>query len=68
LSSTDEQHVIVLQFNKLRATTLRQPDEVTALLQLVDNLATRLLSPTDLLQVVPTTCYRSAIQQFANKL
>jgi hypothetical protein len=27
-------------------------------------LATRLLSSTDLLQVVPTTCYRSAIQQY----
>jgi hypothetical protein len=26
-------------------------------------LATRLLSSTDLLQVVPTTCYRPAIQQ-----
>ena len=31
-------------------------------------LATRLLSSTDLLQVVPTTCYRPAIQQFVNKL
>jgi hypothetical protein len=30
--------------------------------------ATRLLSSTDLLQVVPTTCYRPAIQQFVNKL
>jgi hypothetical protein len=27
-----------------------------------------LLSSTDLLQVVPTTCYRPAIQQFVNKL
>jgi hypothetical protein len=31
-------------------------------------LATRLLSSTDLLHVVPTTCYRPAIQQFVNKL
>jgi hypothetical protein len=31
-------------------------------------LATRLLSSTNLLQVVPTTCYRPAIQQFVNKL
>jgi hypothetical protein len=30
--------------------------------------AKRLLSSTDLLQVVPTTCYRPAIQQFVNKL
>jgi hypothetical protein len=29
---------------------------------------TRLLSSTDLLQVVPTTCYRTAIQQLLNKL
>jgi hypothetical protein len=28
----------------------------------------RLLSTTDLLQVVPTTCYRPATQQFVNKL
>jgi hypothetical protein len=26
------------------------------------------LGSTDLLQVVPTTCYRPAIQQFVNKL
>jgi hypothetical protein len=26
------------------------------------------LSSTDLLQVLPTTCYRPAIQQFVNKL
>jgi hypothetical protein len=31
-------------------------------------LAKRLLSSTDLLQAVPTTCYRPAIQQFVNKL
>jgi hypothetical protein len=31
-------------------------------------LAIRLLSSADLLQVVPTTCYRPAIQQFVNKL
>jgi hypothetical protein len=43
----------------------------TACSQLVDKLstacwqlATRLLSSTDLLQVVPTTCYRPAIQQY----
>ena len=45
----------------------------TACSQLVDKLSTacwqlstRLLSSTDLLQVVPTTCYRPAIQQFIN--
>ena len=32
------------------------------------HLATRLLSSTDLLEVVPTTCYRPAIQQFVNEL
>jgi hypothetical protein len=50
--------------------------ELHCLSQLVDKLlttcwqlATRLLSSTDLLQVVPTTCcYRPAIQQFVNKL
>jgi hypothetical protein len=43
--------------------------------QLVDKLstacwqlATRLLSSADLLQVVPMTCYRPGIQQFVNKL
>ena len=38
--------------------------------RLVDNLlvAASLLSSTDLLQVVSTTCYRPAIQQFVNKL
>jgi hypothetical protein len=32
------------------------------------HLATSLLSSTDLSQVVATTCYRSAIQQYVNKL
>jgi hypothetical protein len=37
--------------------------------QVVDNLLrTSLLSSTDLLQVVTTTCYCPAIQQFINKL
>jgi hypothetical protein len=47
----------------------------TACSQLVDKLstacrqlATKLLSSTDFLQAVPTTCYRPAIQQFVNKL
>jgi hypothetical protein len=48
----------------------------TACSQLVDKLPTtacwqlaiRLLSSTDLLQVVPTTCYHPAIQRFVNKL
>ena len=47
----------------------------TACSQLVDKLltacrqlATRFLSSTDLLQVVPTTCYRPAVQQFLDKL
>ena len=31
-------------------------------------LATSLLSSTDLLQVVPTTCYRPEIHQFVNRL
>jgi hypothetical protein len=31
-------------------------------------LVPSLLNSTDLLQVVPTTCYRPAIQQFVNKL
>jgi hypothetical protein len=31
-------------------------------------LVTKLLSSTDLLQVVPTTCYCPAIQQVVNKL
>jgi hypothetical protein len=48
---------------------LEQLDKITALLQLViDKLATSMLSSLDLLQVVPTTCYRPAIQQFVNKL
>jgi hypothetical protein len=34
----------------------------------VDKLAKRLLNSTDLLDVVPTICYRAAIQQFFNKL
>ena len=44
------------------------PSLLTSCQWLVDNLLTRLLSSTDLLQVVPTTCYRPAIQQFVNKL
>jgi hypothetical protein len=47
----------------------------TACSQLVDKLSTvclqlstRLLSSTDLLQVVPITCYHHVIQQFVNKL
>jgi hypothetical protein len=44
--------------------TTCQQDVSTACRQ----LATRLLSSTDLLQVVLTTCYRPAIQQFVNKL
>jgi hypothetical protein len=44
------------------------PSLLTSCQWLVDNLLTRLLSSTDLLQVVPTTCYRPVIQQFVNKL
>jgi hypothetical protein len=39
------------------------PSLLTSSQQLVDNL-----SSTDFLQVVPTTCYRPANQQFVNKL
>ena len=45
------------------------PNLLTSCQRLVENLlATRLLNSTDLLQVVPTICYRPAIQQFVNKL
>jgi hypothetical protein len=45
------------------------PSLLTSCQLLVNNLlATRLLSSADLLQVVPTTCYRPAIQQLVNKL
>jgi hypothetical protein len=45
------------------------PGLLTSCQRLVDNSLqpTRLLSSTDLLQVVPTTCYRPAIQQFINR-
>jgi hypothetical protein len=44
--------------------------DVFALLvpSLLTTCYTRLLRSTDLLQVVPKTCYRPAIQQFVNKL
>jgi hypothetical protein len=41
---------------------------VPSLLTSCQQLATRLLSSTDLLQAVPKTCYRPTIQQFVNKL
>jgi hypothetical protein len=47
------------------------PSLLTSCQRFVDNLlqaCTRLLSSTDLLQIVPTTCYRPTIQQFVNKL
>jgi hypothetical protein len=44
------------------------PSLLTSCQWLVDNLLTRLLSSTDLLQVVSTSCYRPVIQQFVNKL
>jgi hypothetical protein len=51
------------------------PSLLTSCQRLVENLlqsrwqlATRLLSSTDLLQVVQTTCYRPATHQFVNKL
>jgi hypothetical protein len=45
------------------------PSLLTSCQRLVlKQLATRLLNSTDLLQVVPTTRYRPAIQQFVNKL
>jgi hypothetical protein len=50
-------------------TTCQQECFWNACSQLVDNFpSARLLSSTDLLRVVPTTCYRPAIQQFVNKL
>jgi hypothetical protein len=60
--------------NLLQTAMLFQQQCVrTACSQLVDKLSTcykvvEHLSCTDLLQVVPTTCYRPAIQQFVNKL
>jgi hypothetical protein len=45
------------------------PSLLTSRQRLVGNLLQGwLLSSTDLLQVVPTTCYNPAIQQFVNKL
>jgi hypothetical protein len=44
------------------------PSLLTSCQRLVDNFATRLLSSTDLLQVIPTTSYRPAIQQLVSKL
>jgi hypothetical protein len=65
-----QQLVIVPQFNNLSTGCVR-----TVCCQLVEKLpttcwqlATRLLSSTDLSQVAPTTCYRPAFQQFVNEL
>jgi hypothetical protein len=44
------------------------PSSLTSCQRLVDNLTQGWLSSTDLLQVVPTTCYRPAIHQFVNRL
>jgi hypothetical protein len=45
------------------------PSLLTSCQRLVDNLLQGCcMSSTDLLQVVPATCYRPAIQQFVNKL
>ena len=77
-----QQLVIVLQFSNLSTSCEWQPcsnlmkqqhcyNLLISLLQACCEhilLTSLLLSSTDLLQVVPTTCYRPAIQQFVNKL
>jgi hypothetical protein len=47
---------------------IRMCSQFPACWQIVNGLLARLSSSTDSLQVVPTTCYRSAIQQLVNKL
>jgi hypothetical protein len=57
-------------FNNLLSGCVRSACSqlVDKLLKACWQLATRLLSSTNLLQVVPITCYRPAIQQFVTKL
>ena len=54
--------------NNVVPTSCQQDVFVLLVPSLLSTIATRLLSSTDLLQVVPTTCYRLEIQQFINKL
>ena len=59
--TTCQQDVFALLVPSLLTT------QVTSCQQLVQTCY-KIVDSTNLLQVVPTTCYRPAIQQFVNKL